>query len=231
VIYVESKHGPGVVGLVGGELARYHGFTMSFSSLHVPEGTKGFGGLGYDVSYNRNDVIRYALSQPEAEWVQIWDDDHDIPNRTLISLLDKNVDVVVPLYGQRQPPFNPCIYSSENADGSFNGISAADLEGKTGLLPVASAGAGGVLIRRRVLEAIGDDWFERRGKIGEDHVFFKKCREAGFQPHVALDVPVFHMVTNRVLLLPNDKGLWRAQLFLGPKDVVEYWHQKYRGGA
>ena len=228
MIYVESPHPPGVVGLVGGELARYHAFTMSFGSLHVPPGTKGFGGLGYDVSYNRNDVIRYALEQPEAQWVQIWDDDHDIGPDTLIRLLDKDVDVVVPIYAQRQPPFNPCIYASENADGSYNGMSSVDLEGKAGLLAVASAGAGGVLVRRRVLEAIGSDWFERRGKVGEDHVFFKKCREAGFQPHVALDVPVLHMVTNRVAVLPNEKGQWRAQLFLGPKDVIEYWHEKYR---
>jgi hypothetical protein len=192
-------------------------------------GTKGFGGLGYDVSYNRNDVIRYTLEQPDAQWVQIWDDDHDIAPTTLIELLDKNVDVVVPIYGHRQPPYNPCIYSSENEDGSFNGMSSADLEGKTGLLAVASAGAGGVLVRRRVLEAIGSDWFERVGRIGEDHVFFKKCRAAGFQPHVALDVPALHMITNRVLLAPNDKGQWRAQLFLGPKDVVEYWNAKYQG--
>jgi len=231
MIYVASNHPPIVVGLAGGELARYHAFTMSFSSLHVPLGSKGYGGLGYDVSYNRNSIIRFALQNPEIEYVQMWDDDHVFPPDTTIRLLDQNVDVVVPLYAQRQPPFNPCIYKSENEDGSFNGYGWVDLEGKEGLLPVSSAGAGGLLVRRRVLEAITEPWFERQGLIGEDHLFFRKVRAAGFTPYVALDVPLGHLTIIEVYPSRaewNDTWSWFAKLRLGIKDWVEWKHERYR---
>ena len=116
----------------------------------------------------RQGLADISISRTSTRWgVPVpWDDDHVFPPDVTIALLDKNVDVVVPLYAQRQPPFNPCIYKSENEDGSYNGYGWVDLEGLDGLLPIASAGAGGLLVRRRVLEAIPEPWFERRGLIG-----------------------------------------------------------------
>jgi hypothetical protein len=232
VIFVESSHGPGVVAFVGGEIARYHSFTVCFTGLSVPAGSKLYTGIGYDVSYNRNAVIEYALKQPEIEWVQIWDDDHIFSPDTLLKLLDRNVDVIVPFYVQRQPPFRPCIYKSEHEMGGFLIYNPLDIEGKTGLLPIASAGAGGVLIRRRVLEKIPGPVFERQGLIGEDHMFFKKCRMQGFQPYCDLDVAIGHSTT--VEVWPHhdmEKGRWgtRVDLKGEPRQVVEFWDKSYEG--
>ena len=231
MIFVESEHGPGVVGFVGGENARYHSFTMCYTALNCPPESRGYSGLGYDVAYNRNAIIKHALDWPEAQWVQIWDDDHVFSPDTLLRLLDKKVDVIVPFYRQRQPPCRPCIYKQEMDNGAYAIFTDLDLEGMDGHIPVISAGAGGVLIRRRVLEAFPDPWFERRGLIGEDHMFFKKCREAGFQPWCALDVGIGHSTTVEVWPMKNEKGQHGTSIDLKGEapNKVELWHEKYRG--
>lgn len=231
MIYVQSDHEPGVVAFVGGEIARYHSFTMCFTGLNVPANSRLYSGVGYDVSYNRNAVIEFALQDKEMQWVQLWDDDHVFAPDTLIRLLDTKADVVVPFYMQRQPPFRPCIFKSEHETGGFNIFSPLDLEGKTGLLPVASAGAGGVLIRRKVLERIPTPWFERQGLIGEDHMFFKKCRTQGFQPYCALDVPLGHSTTVEVWPHRADNGRWGSRVDLkgNPPSIVEFWDKSYEG--
>jgi len=217
-----------MIGFVGGEIARYHAFTGCFAALNVPARTRMYSGLGYDVSYNRNHVIEDALKHPETQWVQLWDDDHVFAPDVLIRLLDHGVDVVAPIYAQRQPPFHPCIYKEENTDGSFSIFTWKELEGKDGLLPITSAGAGGLLIRRHVLEAIPEPWFERQGKIGEDHLFLKKCREAGFGVYAALDVPIGHMST--VEIWPHSDGSrWCGKVALSSKVSVEYWDASYAG--
>jgi len=230
MIFVESPHPPGVVGFVGNELARYHSFTMCFTGLNAPAGSKLYSGVGYDVSYNRNAVIEFALKHDDVQWVQLWDDDHVFAPDTLIRLLDTGADVVVPFYMQRQPPFRPCIYKDEADTGGYHIFSPLDLEGKTGLLPVASAGAGGILVRRKVLEAIPGPWFERQGLIGEDHCFLKKCRLAGFQPYCALDIPLGHSTPVEVWPHQDSLGRWCAKIDLkgAPPTIVEFWDKKYQ---
>jgi hypothetical protein len=253
MIFVESKHGPGVVGFVGGEIARYHSFTMCFTGLNVPANSKLYSGVGYDVSYNRNAVIQYALdscghcgqmhkgkdipSCPKKyvtnnyQWVQLWDDDHVFSSDVLLRLLDTGADVVVPFYVQRQPPFRPCIYKSEHEMGGFLIYNPVDIEGKTGLLPIASAGAGGLLVRRKVLDTIPGPWFERQGLIGEDHMFFKKCRMQGFQPYCDLDVAIGHSTTVEVWPHHAENGRWgtRVDLKGDPQQIVEFWDKSYEG--
>lgn len=249
MIPVESPHGPGVVGISGGELARYHAFTACWASLYVPEGTRPMLVAGYDTAYNSNDVLRAALEQcvtclhkhqdggcaecacptfVAAQWVNVWDDDHAFQPDTLIRLLDRNVDVCMPLYTQRQPPFHPCIYKAQHEDGSCDIFTWEDLEGKSGLLPIASAGKGGILIRRHVIEKLPDPWFERLGKIGEDHLFFKKCREAGFGVYADLDCGIGHLTPMEVRPHRDAQGRWCGQVDLKRGVTVELWSATYQ---
>jgi hypothetical protein len=230
MLIVESDHGPGVVGFTGGELARYHGFTMAWGALNVPVGTKEFDGLGYDTACNSNSIVEYMRTKcPEAEWVFIMDDDHVFAPDALMNMLDKRVDVLVPLYAQRRPPFRPCIYKAENADGSYHIHDWPDLEGKGGLLPVVSAGKAGVLLRRRVIDALAVPHFEWNGVVGEDHYFFKKCRAAGFQPYVDLDTTLGHLTSVPVFPFNKD-GRWCGKVDLGGA-FVEFWAEQYQGAV
>lgn len=204
---------------------------------------------GYDTAYNSNDVLRAALEQcltclhphqsaacdkcdcqqfVAAQWASIWDDDHTFPADTLIRMLDRNVDVLMPLYTQRQPPFLPCIYKHQHEDGACDIFQWEDLEGKSGLLPIASAGKGGVLVRRHVFEKIADPWFERLGKIGEDHLFFKKCREAGFGVYVDLDCAIGHLTPVELRPFRDSGGRWCGQVDLKRGVTVECWSPTYK---
>jgi hypothetical protein len=234
MLVVETEHGPGVIGFTGQESARYHQFTAAWAMVNVPMDTKHFPGLGYDTACNSNAIIEHMVKDPAMQFAWIMDDDHVFGPDVLINLLDNHVDLVVPLYAQRQAPFRPCIYKEHNADGSYTIHDWKDLEGKSGLLPIVSAGKGGVLIRRPVIEAIARPWFEWKiipgQAVGEDHRFFEKCRDAGFQPYVDLDTRLVHITS--VFVRPNEKnGLWCAAVDLGgnPPAVLEYWDKAYQG--
>lgn len=239
MIPVDSAHPPGIVGISAGELARYTEFTAMFAGLYVPVGTQVIIAAGYDTAYNSNDIIRGTLEKfPEAQWIQIWDDDHSCAPDTLLRLLDRQVDVIVPLYTQRQPPGFPCIFKEENADGSFTIFRWEDLEGFSGILPVVSAGKGGVLIRRPVVEKLAGlderdkpEWFERQGKTGEDHLFYKKAREAGFGVYVDLDVWLDHLTSVKFRPHRDSQGHWCAQVDLKRGVTVELWSETYNHGG
>lgn len=257
MIFVESEHGPGAVGFIGAEVARYHSFTVCFTGLNVPRGTRMFSGIGYETSYNRNAVIAQAFlgcdnchhihrkfpvcdckcenfKDQGMEWVSIWDDDHTFSPETLMAMLERQVDVLMPLYAQRQPPYRPCIYKDFLGGEGWRIYSWEELEGKRGLLPIAAAGAGGILIRRPVIEALNKDgrnqWFEHENNVGEDMTFFKKCTDAGFQPYVDLNIPIGHTTPVEVWPNTNRDGHWGAKVNLQgtPPQYVEFWPLKYQ---
>jgi hypothetical protein len=76
-------------------------------------------------------------------------------------------------------------------------------------MPIDFGGAGALLIRRDVLEAIGDEWFRYSRQtrppyemtISEDMHFYRRAREAGFQPYVDWD-------TVRALRQVEIDGTW-----------------------
>lgn len=240
MIPVASPHPPGIIGVTAGELARYTLFTAAWGGVYVPADTSQVFCLGYSTASNSNDIIKALWAKgedgaplyPDAQWVWIMDDDHLFPPETLLRLLDRRVDVVVPLYTQRQPPFYPCIFKAETDDGLFEIFRWEDLEGHAGLLPVTSAGKGGVLIRRHVLEKLNYPWFEHRGHIGEDHMFFKKCREAGFTVYADLDTHLDHLTP--VTVRPHrdaPSGRWCGAVELKRGVSVEMWSDTYRPGG
>lgn len=241
MIPVESPHPPGLLGLSAGEQARYHAFTGCWSVVHVPPGSHPLLALGYSTAYNSNDIchaliasntvkgwtpeIAKTLHADKWEWAWIMDDDHTFPHDLLLNLLDRRVDVVVPLYTQRQPPYAPVAYKTQYPDGSCDQYQWPELAGRTGLLPVASAGKGGVLIRRRVLETIPAPWFENRGEVGEDHLFFQKCAKAGFQVYVDLDNQMGHITPVEIRPRRTSTGEWCGAVNLGRDQIVEVFTQ------
>lgn len=209
---LSSTHGPGTVGISCQELARYSMFTWAWSHLKIPYGTQDILRCGYDTACNTNDIIK--MMRPDDEWVFIMDDDHVFAPELLMNLIARDVDVVVPLYTQRQPPFSPCAYKRQLENGAFEIFDWEDLDGKSGLLPVASAGKAGILIRRHVIEKLGYPWFEWAGLIGEDHTFFKKCQDAGFQTYVDLDNHMEHLSTFAIQPHKREDGTWVGRVAL-----------------
>jgi len=213
MIPTASRHPPGIVAFIGQETARYHAFTAAWSSVQVPEGCGQAVGLSYDVAMNSNECIRVMLSDQAFQWVWIMDDDHVFSSATLLMLLDANVDLIVPFYAHRKPPLMPCIYDEETSPDRYRNFTWERLAGVSGVIPVVSAGKAGVLIRRHVIEKMPEPWFERlRG--GEDHYFFKKTREMGFQLYCHLGVTLGH-ITPHIVRIKHEAGQWNPVVDLG----------------
>lgn len=212
-------YGPGTIAIPCGELGRYSAFSYSMACLQYPPATTISMMQSLSIPRNLNMVIRDALAKPATEWVWLQADDHVFEPDSLMRLLSRDVDVVVPFILRRRPPFAPVLFKGErkNEDGiSEYEPFAYDELPRSGLLPVYSAGTGGMLLKRRVLEAVGDPWFEyQKGEIvSEDVDFCAKVREAGFQIYADMEVRMGH-VGNFIIWPSLGADGWSIQFQLG----------------
>ena len=251
MIYVDSPYPPGIVGLSCGELARYTEFHACFDQVQMPADSVKRYGIGYDTASNSNYLIRQM--RPRDAWVWIMDDDHTFTGGVLMKLLARNVPCVVPIYFQRKPPFWPVAYSLRHPNGSCQNVTFEELEGKSGLFPVVSAGKAGVLLQREVLVKLAgadclcpydyDDpavisvprvhlpdcpwerqaWFEHKGQVGEDHEFYRKVLEAGYPLSVDLDVELEHLATFKVRGHRSPEGKWCPEVHLYNNVTFQLW--------
>jgi hypothetical protein len=128
-----------------------------------------FGGV--DVTGNLNEACR----RTKGDWLWQTADDHIWEPDIIRRLEAHKVDVVVPHCLKRTPGFEPVLYGSSNGD-----VHQLAQIPEQGLFEVHAAGTAGMLIRKHVLDEIGDPWFETYGKQNEDLMFCRKLREHGF---------------------------------------------------
>ena len=221
------EHGPGAICVASGELARYPHFTHSMLNVLRPKGTVVEMHMGLNVAANFNAGLRRMMAEPHLEWVWIMGDDHEFDPTTLLRLLDRQVDIVVPLVVRRQPPFIPVLFKEPESDtplGQFPPYHWHQLP-PSGLQEVHTAGSAGMLIRRPVLEALDDPWFEL-GKMGqdltnEDTYFCKKAQAAGFRIYADLDVVMDHWTPVSLRPVKTTDGAWTVALNLGGNIQVQ----------
>ena len=199
------QHPPGTICVASGDLSRYPAFFMSLASTQHPNGTTMQWHTGNGIAMNRNALIR----EMQGEWIWMIDDDHVWDGHLLMHLLDRNVDIVAPLYTMRYHPFTPSSFDEPLATGQYPAFSWETLSAHTGLFEVAATGAAGLLIRKRVIKAMSDPWFEV-GKVVSDQLwedawFCAKARKAGFRVYTDLDVQLGHIT--QMTLWPAYKGV------------------------
>lgn len=175
------EHGYGTIGVLTQERGTYALFQNAMERQYLtmlidhPRNNKDTR-MGVDVCGQLNEMVRAM----EGDWLWIMGDDHYWEPDLLPRLLAHDVDVVVPHCLRRNPPWNPVVNSHQDEDGWH--VSAELPE--EGLTPVWSAGSAGMLVKRRVFDAIDDPWFtpapDATG-LNEDLNFCRKVREAGFQ--------------------------------------------------
>jgi hypothetical protein len=187
--------GGGTVGVVASEAARYTQFAIALSALEMP----GDSVLRWVISGDRVSGQNELVKNLHGDWLFIMGDDHAFGPGLLRQLLAHDVDVVVPLCLSRRTPFNPYCFQKRD------GMVPLDLSAcpSKGLVEVEAAGSAGMLIRRHVLEAVGDPWFEYMSE-GEDIAFCDKARAAGFKIHVDLGAPLGHIAST--ILWPSFNG-------------------------
>ena len=210
---------PGIIGIISSDLSRFPAFTISLLSLLVPPGTGWKWVRGNGFASNRNLIIKGMT--PEHRWAWFIDDDHTFEADILMRLLHRNVDIVQPMVSTRKPPFQPYAYM-RNPDIGYHSLQWSDLP-ENGLHPVDAVGAGGVLIRREVIDEIGDPWFEEgkigAGSLGEDLYFMQKAKENGHQSFIDCEARIGHIGTHEVWPHFNE-GKWCIDLDLLHNVVV-----------
>ncbi len=215
---VPSKHPPGAVCLITGDLTRYAIAMQSIMGLKVPPGTHMPWNMGMLIARSLNGAFESMMSAPahpqfgQLEWVWVMGDDHTFEPDVVLQLLDREVDVVAPLCLNRLPPMDPTIVNHTKERMKY--LEEIPLGGLYTLGPDETCGDAGLLIRRKVLEAIPSPWYDHRisGAVAsEDQAFVKRIKEAGFDVHIDLDVTIGHI--NPVVFEPVKKdGRWEIRM-------------------
>ena len=242
---VDSQHPAGTIGVPIGSLARYVGLFASLDNVQVPKGTKLVFAQGVSVAHNCNSLVRSM----EGEWLWIMGDDHRFRPDTLLKLLDRQVDIAVPVVSRRGSPFQTVLYKSAALDGSsYLTYSWGDLTRDCpdgGMVAVDAAGSAGMLVRKHVFGQMRDPWFEWTARISEDINFCLKARAAGFAVYADLEQCMTHITTCELEPYRNKDGAWnvavnvdgrRVSLTNTPhegKDLREatFGHKDGQGGA
>lgn len=143
--------------------------------------------------------IHNAFLQSGAPYLMMLDSDIWAPPTVIRDLMRHNLPFVGGWYRQkRRDAALPVVYDFVEEKSESQNYAAGELtyrqrttEGK-GLEPVGAIGAGCMLMRRDVAEALGENPFDmRRG--GEDLELCKRITEAGFKVMVDWDVHCAHV--------------------------------------
>lgn len=217
---VESRHSPGGIAVITGEQLRYVQAMRCIEALKVPPGSTGIWRAGVLVAHNINLAIQAVMDNPKLEWVWLMGDDHTFPPDTLLKLLDRDVDAIVPLCLNRAPPMDPTIVIGKSGLKRVEDLPAGGLYK---LADDETCGDAGLLVRRRVLEATGPVWHELK-KSGshnaEDREFTQKIKDAGFDVWVDLDNPIAHMAAFEIVPVRSDAG-WQIRLMCAGRHVCD----------
>lgn len=209
------------VGIPCGDLARYPKFWMSLTCQNLGPG----GVIRFAMAHscyiddNQNELGRLFM-QTDCEYFFLANDDQVYPQDTILKLVrcieETKAGAAVCLCNSRQPPFAPLLYDLEDQPNHFRPrLLRREDVGKR--FEVLSSGGGGTLVRREVMEKIGDPWWEnttfqngagKRAHLGEDHDFCKKVRTAGYKIMADASVIIDHMAMFAIRPKVSPTGDW-----------------------
>jgi hypothetical protein len=195
---MSATYPPGTIGVISGDLSRWTWFSQALRASFFPADSPIVWCSSEWIAGAINEVIE--AMQPNSEWMTIIADDHVWEPDLFFRLLDHHLPIVGPLVHLRRYPFPPSLFHALD-DGTYQCYDWDEVAGKTGLLPIDTCGGPLTVIRREVLDALGNPWFQNQpGQLvypHEDLYFFNRARLAGFQPYVDLDQPIWHCFAAR----------------------------------
>lgn len=223
---INTGHPAGSVILAAGIQPRFYEFQQALDRLQVPAGTgPPIIRRSCDVAHNFNRAVR----DMHGDWAWFLGDDHVFAPDILFTLLDHHVDVVVPITPCKTAPYAPCVIHAPGDgrmwDDEMPLYTWEELSGH-GLFALPDGdfiGQAGMLVRKHVLDCIGDPWFKtgqiNPGRLQEDIWFCHELQDRGFTVWVDQDIIFdhwFHMgVTAR-----RHNGKWVPALRSGAMTLV-----------
>ena len=221
--------GKGIIALPTGTLTRYEQFWESLVGLRIMEYDAHCFSPGTNVCEGRNRVLRIMLAEPDIQWVLFLDDDHTFPRDTLERLLavTEPNDIVSGEPIQKVPPYGTIAFDFVTKDNKFTmrRLTFSELP-TTGLVEVDAVGFGCVLVRRRVVEALSDPWFEfghwASNQMQEDVYFCYKAKQAGFRVFMDCGLVVGHITPVVIKRSKNGLGL-ELELGGNPRRSISFY--------
>ena len=184
----------------------------------------------FPVDAARNEIVRTMLAT-DASYLLFLDADMTFPRDLPAKLLRHDVPIVTARYHMRRPPHHTCAMRWVGP----NRFDCQPITKGPGLVPIDFAGAGALLIRRDVLEAMrdrdGENWFRysrqpqppHEFRISEDMHFFWQAQQAKFRAYLDWDVACGHLSTFEVTGTWNEAYLdqihKRADVDLATQEI------------
>ncbi len=172
-------------------------------------------------SFARDTLVHTFL----GDWLLMLDTDHtfepDLALRLVKLFEEHDLDVLTGAYVSKTPPHIPILYTLDDT-GAVRILANWDPPTDSGpyLLPIAAAGGGCLLVRRRVFDRMRTDLnespFSIRGAFSEDHSFFDRCRTLGIKTYCCPAIESHHLRTVPVGLADRALG----GLPLSPRQEV-----------
>lgn len=215
----EVLHPPGTVIVPASSLARYSEFWLALEGLVVPYGTRLVCMRGADIPHQFNEGIRHM----SGDWCWFLGDDHTFEPDVLIKLLDRQVDVVMPVVPRRDPPFVPVLmHGPLTTYMSRYNWSELPITGLFRLPKDDSAGQAGCLVRKTVLDQLGDPWFEggkiTPGRLMEDMYFIQRLHNLNIPIYIDCDLTFGHIANITVQPFKHEGRWWPG--YKGPAGPV-----------
>lgn len=211
---------PGTIVTAAAAQPRFFEFSTSLEHLEVPAGTVHHLCRGCDIAHNFNRGVHGM----KGEWAWFLGDDHAFPPDILLKFLAYDVDVVVPITPSKVAPWYPCVmhgpYSTQMQLYRWDELSAPGLMA----LPAGDfIGQAGMLVKRHVLDAIGEPWFKTGqfspGRLNEDLWFCHELQAKGFTVWVDCST-VFEHIFHVGVHAKRVGGKWVPALRSGLVTVV-----------
>lgn len=213
----QDKHA-GKVALIipSSSVPRSLAFETSVAALLLPPGSQRLRIAGPSAAKNRNDGIRNASG--DITHYLFLDDDHYVPQDTVLRLLAHRKLVVCALTCLASPPYLPVIAKgAELIDGvpHHRWYTWDDLKGQSGLLQVFAGPGSGVLVHRSVIERLEPPWFVmghyQPEETSEDFRFYERIRaltEPSIPIFVDLDTRIGHIAPVSTTPEKTEAGEW-----------------------
>jgi len=144
------------------------------------------------IDANRDALVQ-AAERMDADYILFLDDDQTYPPDTPEILMNHDKDVVGGVTPRKETG-TPMVWDHDGEVKIWDSLS-----GKSGLTKIDGMGMGGVLIKVNVFDKLEHPYFKRhenptyRG-CGEDIAFYLKCKKAGVDVFVDIDLQFGHLV-------------------------------------
>ena len=201
----------GTIGYMGGLMSLPEPFLWSYSQMvqynndYVCLDKESIHYIRAMISFHsaaRNSLVDQAY----GDWLLMLDTDITFEPDILARLLmifnrpldtGENIDVLAGLYQHKAAPHHPVLYAWDKDALAHLGDWDKFGEGQHYVIPIASAGAGCLLVRRNIYERVKKELKENPFDIippyGEDHSFFMRLKKLGIKAYCDPLITVNHL--------------------------------------